>query len=67
MRVRTLKDSLSSCDTVSNDSTDSFDVKRVASLHESQSISVRFSEVHIREYAVTIGDNPSCSSGAPVR
>jgi hypothetical protein len=27
---------------------------------------VRFDNIHIREYARIIGDNPSCSSGAPV-
>ena len=28
---------------------------------------VRFNHVDVREYAVTIGDNPSCSIGPPVR
>ena len=28
--------------------------------------SVRFHQVEIREYYVTIGDNPSCSSGCPI-
>ena len=28
---------------------------------------VRFDRVSIREHAVVIGDNPSCSGGAPVR
>ena len=27
---------------------------------------VEFKELHIREYARTVGDNPSCSSGPPV-
>ena len=31
------------------------------------STSVSFESITIREYAVTIGDNPSCSSGAPIR
>lgn len=29
--------------------------------------SVSFDHVTVREYEVTIGDNPSCSSGAPIR
>jgi hypothetical protein len=29
--------------------------------------SIRFKSVGIREYARTVGDNPSCSSGPPVR
>lgn len=29
--------------------------------------SITFSQVQIREYARTVGDNPSCSSGPPVR
>jgi hypothetical protein len=31
-----------------------------------QKKSVRFENVNIREYSRIIGDNPSCSSGAPV-
>lgn len=27
---------------------------------------VRFSQVHVREYERSLGDNPSCSSGAPI-
>ncbi len=63
MRVRTLQESLSSCD-VSNLCVD---LKRANSLDKDRSSSVRFREVRIREHAVTIGDNPSCSSGAPIR
>jgi hypothetical protein len=33
----------------------------------STSSSVSFENITIREYAVCIGDNPSCSSGAPIR
>mmetsp|Transcript_15206 Transcript_15206/g.22251 ORF Transcript_15206/g.22251 Transcript_15206/m.22251 type:complete len:159 (-) Transcript_15206:231-707(-) len=39
------------------------------SLTESEtsvSSSVSFENITIREYSVTIGDNPSCSSGAPI-
>ncbi len=68
MRVRTLKESLFSCDSNSTDTSNhSVDLKRDNSLDKGQTSTVRFSEVHIREYAVTIGDNPSCSSGAPIR
>lgn len=28
--------------------------------------SVRFNEIHIRDYERTVGDNPSCSSGPPI-
>ena len=28
---------------------------------------VRFQDVHVREFEVIVGDNPSCSSGAPIR
>ena len=28
--------------------------------------SVRFSEVHVRDYERVVGDNPSCSSGPPM-
>jgi hypothetical protein len=28
---------------------------------------VRFQDVYIREYERVLGDNPSCSSGAPIR
>jgi hypothetical protein len=28
---------------------------------------IQFDQVFIREYARTVGDNPSCSSGPPVR
>ncbi len=30
-------------------------------------VSVRFCQVTIREYNLTIGDNPACSGGAPIR
>jgi len=33
---------------------------------ERQPFNVRFQEVHIREFERIIGDNPSCSSGAPI-
>ena len=29
--------------------------------------SVKFDKILIREYSLTVGDNPSCSSGPPVR
>ncbi len=69
MRVRTQKDSLSSSASdlklrPSTTSTVSLDASQSTSCTCS---SVRFSEVHIREYDVTIGDNPSCSHGAPIR
>ena len=28
---------------------------------------VRFGKVAIQEHAVTVGDNPACSGGAPIR
>jgi hypothetical protein len=31
-----------------------------------QEKSVRFNEIHIRDYERTVGDNPSCSSGPPI-
>jgi hypothetical protein len=31
------------------------------------SSSVSFDSITIREYSVTIGDNPSCSGGVPIR
>jgi hypothetical protein len=34
---------------------------------EGERRSLRFGKVKIREYARTVGDNPSCSSGPPVR
>mmetsp|Transcript_5653 Transcript_5653/g.6939 ORF Transcript_5653/g.6939 Transcript_5653/m.6939 type:complete len:178 (+) Transcript_5653:66-599(+) len=32
----------------------------------SSSRSVQFDKVEIREYSITLGDNPSCSSGPPI-
>lgn len=32
----------------------------------SSSFSVKFKSVMVREYSVTIGDNPSCTSGCPI-
>jgi hypothetical protein len=42
--------------------------KSVGSDSQQRSIkkSVRFTDIQIREYERTLGDNPSCSSGAPV-
>lgn len=58
MRVRTLRDSLHSIE-------DGRDCDRPSD--KSSSPSVRFNQITIREYAIVIGDNPSCSSGAPLR
>jgi len=33
----------------------------------STSSSVKFDQIVIREYDLVVGDNPSCSGGAPVR
>lgn len=74
MRVRTLRDSLSSCC-----SSESFtrpdlpqectgsDSSLSAAHFELPSSSVEFKDVSIREYGVAIGDNPSCSGGVPIR
>ena len=32
-----------------------------------KTISLQFDKIYIREYSRTVGDNPSCSSGPPVR
>ena len=29
--------------------------------------SIQFDKINIREYSMTVGDNPSCSSGPPIR
>lgn len=31
-----------------------------------QNNKIRFKDIQIREYARTVGDNPSCSSGPPI-
>eukprot|EP00567_Pseudictyota_dubia_P011791 CAMPEP_0197464460 /NCGR_PEP_ID=MMETSP1175-20131217/64034_1 /TAXON_ID=1003142 /ORGANISM="Triceratium dubium, Strain CCMP147" /LENGTH=320 /DNA_ID=CAMNT_0043000441 /DNA_START=287 /DNA_END=1251 /DNA_ORIENTATION=+ len=41
------------------------DVRNKKKIHNIKS--VRFSSVHIREYAPVVGDNPSCNEGLPVQ
>jgi hypothetical protein len=43
-----------------------FDESSGSKVSTKSSTSVSFESITIREYAVTIGDNPSCSSGAPI-
>lgn len=62
MKVKTLKDSLTSPDNCAGKSNGINRLVRV----ESPS-SVTFNHVAVREYALVIGDNPSCSEGAPLR
>lgn len=52
MRVVTLDDSLH---------------KKGLAKNPSRPSGIQFHEIRIREYARAIGDNPSCSSGPPVR
>jgi hypothetical protein len=46
----------------------SFDdnVSSIQSCRKTNTRSVTFSDIHIREFERILGDNPSCSSGAPI-
>lgn len=67
MRVKTLRDSLSSSYSRSSSTiTSSTDLSEINSLQQVPPRSVQFGEIQIREYSITIGDNPSCSNGAPI-
>jgi len=64
MLVRTLRDSLDSIkDGIERKHSKDSD----GPSDDSPSSSVRFNQITIREYDIVIGDNPSCSSGAPIR
>ena len=62
MRVKTLRDSLSTSYIGSSTST-----HLESNSKECDIPSVGFKDVTIREYAIDIGDNPSCSGGVPIR
>ena len=65
LRVKSLRDSLSS--SISEDATADISLSSSSSSSSSSSAgSVRFNDVKIREYYITLGDNPSCSSGPPI-
>ena len=49
-----------------DDSLSSSTASSLSSSSSSSSKSVKFHEVQVREYAVSIGDNPSCSDGPPI-
>jgi hypothetical protein len=49
----------------SSDNSDSTSQQQQQQQHRPRE-SVSFSDITIREYNITIGDNPSCSSGAPI-
>jgi hypothetical protein len=59
MRVRTLDQSLSS----NNISREPCDFDSVSSIIRT----IDFKDVTVREYNITVGDNPSCSCGPPLR
>ena len=74
LRVRTLEESLHGCPSIaSEDSGGSYSSSEMKSSSFISKVdrsrpgrrTVVFSEIMIREYNVTIGDNPSCSKGAP--
>ena len=59
----------SSRSTTNNNSIDegrTTDLEQQPQPQQRQSFNVRFLEVRIREFERIIGDNPSCSSGAPI-
>ena len=69
MRVRTLAESLGSDITLQNNSSrqQSAHLMRRCNSCIAVPMSVEFNHVDIREYDVVVGDNPSCSDGAPIR
>ena len=74
MRVRTLKESLSSiydekeCFAASaGGDEDERLLSDTARTRTKPLCSVSFKQIVIREYGQVIGDNPSCSGGAPIR
>jgi len=67
MKVKTLSDSLDNASTSTESTLDSsLSSSRSRCSKKIRSAIVKFSDITIREYNLTLGDNPSCSSGAPV-
>ena len=52
---------------VEDDHHQSIDGELLENLDKNFISSVGFKHIAVREYAVIIGDNPSCSGGAPIR
>ena len=61
MSVKTLRDSLS-LENKSGRKKNKESSRKSCSFH-----SVSFSKVAIQEHEIIVGDNPSCSNGAPIR
>lgn len=72
MRIKTHDDSLRSIfgeensNSLLNDNSDGTLSSTFSKLAMNNN-SVKFDAIEIREYDLTIGDNPSCSEGAPLR
>ena len=68
LRIKSLQESIRSCSIDStNDISESSHASTSSEWSSSSSSSVvSFDTVNIREYRVTVGDNPSCSGGAPL-
>lgn len=52
--------------TATNTATDTNGTTAKTNTTNPQNKSVKFDKIIIREYAMTVGDNPSCSGGAPI-
>ncbi len=57
LRVKSLSESIGSVHS---------NISSSSSTSSSSSNSVQFDKVEIREYSITLGDNPACSSGPPI-
>ncbi len=73
MKVKTLRESLTDNGADKGPIVTSAGSKKMANSASTRSVDVvkasvvGFKSVTIREYALVIGDNPSCSSGVPLR
>lgn len=64
--VNKLKEQLTNTSLSSSSEHKEIDIPPSDDPQRQQRRGVRFSDIYIREYAITLGDNPSCTSGPPV-
>jgi len=67
MRVASLDESLHNFDISRSRGSVASSVEALPTLAENDPRNVIFDEIRIREYERSLGDNPSCSSGPPIR